>query len=154
MSIDLAIGISILWGAVSIPLSWLNPLKFSNDEIATKILVYGLAPFIFFSVVFFVIGAFMRRRSQRDEAGKKLKKAEMMYRTLIANGKYYRTLPVEYQKEARRLYGVASDALEKGAHEEAGIKAQQLITLIRNRQPSRFELDRQVGERGGIEGMI
>ena len=55
-------------GAVSLPLVWLNPLGY--DEVATKVLVYAVAPFIFFSVIFVIIGVVMgmRRRGQiRDE---------------------------------------------------------------------------------------
>ena len=150
-AIDTALGSSVIWAAVSLPLLYLNPLKFPDDEKTTSVLVYVVGPFMFLSVILVIVN-FMRRRSQtRDEARKKVRLADKMYQLLRADSEYYLTLPAEYKNEAGRLFGHTLDAVGKGAHEEAKISAQQLITLIRNRQRQKSRQDRQ---RGDIEEMI
>ena len=149
-AIDTALGSSVIWAAVSLPLLYLNPLKFPDDEKTTSVLVYVVGPFMFLSVILVIVN-FMRRRSQtRDEARKMYLKADLMYQSL-RDSEYYLTLPAEYKNEAGRLFGHTLDAVGKGAHEEAKISAQQLITLIRNRQRQKSRQDRQ---RGDIEEMI
>ena len=148
-AIDTALGSSVIWAAVSLPLLYLNPLKFPDDEKTTSVLVYVVGPFMFLSVILVIVN-FMRRRSQtRDEARKMYLKADLMYQSL-RDSEYYLTLPAEYKNEAGRLFGHTLDAVGKGAHEEAKISAQQLITLIRNRPTARMGLR----QRGDIEEMI
>jgi hypothetical protein len=62
-SVLMAFVLSVLWAAISLPLLYFNPLKFSDDEKTTRVLVYVVGPFIFFSAILLVAN-FMRKRSQ------------------------------------------------------------------------------------------
>jgi len=68
LDFDTALGFCVLWAAVSIPLAYLNPLKFSDDEKTTQVLVYVVGPFMFFSALFFVVN-FMKsgQRGRQEE---------------------------------------------------------------------------------------
>ena len=135
MSIELAIGISLLWGAVSLPLTWLNPLKFSNDEFATKILVYAVAPFIFFSVVFFVIGAVksMRRTRGQNRDSLRLRLADTA-RSLEA---YAQNDPAGNKNFKAFVEGIikeAGQAIESGKHIVAEERLQKAEDAIGTRR--------------------
>lgn len=121
MSLDLlALGLAVLWGAVSLPLVWLNPLGY--DETATKVLVYAVAPFIFFSVIFVIIGVVMgmRRRGQiRDE-----RSASLQSRLMELNYRLRRRMTNHSDEHAANefifgLYRKAINAFENEKHSVA-----------------------------------
>lgn len=155
MSIDdLAIGISILWGAVSLPLAWLNPLKFSDDELARKILVYIVAPFIFFSVVFFVIGAVRRTRGQkRDSLRAKLNDT---FRNLDVYAQNDEDGNKEFKAFVEGILEKAGQAIKRGKHkvaEELLLDANNFVQIRRLVGPERpIEPGRYISK--GVDGII
>jgi hypothetical protein len=152
MSPDLlALGLAVLWGAVSLPLVWLNPLRY--DEVATKVLVYAAAPFIFFSVIFVIsVVVGMRGRSQtREKAINKIQKADGALRSfIVSSGPAW----ANKQTYALSLLTGATDALEGGDHKKAEILAQRLITMVEIHSSGKENAPTRFSESGRVEAMI
>lgn len=131
-TLELAVVLSVLWAASAVSLAWFNPMNYKQDEVATKALVYVVAPFIFFSAILVVASVLksMRGRSQtRDEAIKKIEKADVALQSFIGSTGSDWDSKRTY---ARSLLNDARDALKAGDHKNAERKAQWLITLVKN----------------------
>ena len=152
MSIELTLVLSVLWGAVAVPLAWLNPLNYKQDEVAAKVLVYTVAPFIFFSVVFFVIGAVksMSRRQERKQLESRLydvqEKAQALYD--------------KDNSQVRALFNKARIALLRGDHEGARRRMGEIEGMFNpsyaefNPGVKRVSYASRITSEGGIRGMI
>jgi len=138
-AIDTALGFSVIWAAVSLPLLYFNPLKFPDDEKTTKVLVYVLVPFMFLSAIMVVVNFMKSGQRGRQEERKQLKESLINLREktdeLIRNN----------NPGAFGLYVDAQKALESGNNEMAEIKMRQIREWHRREKPGRSsEVERMI----------
>ena len=130
-AIDTALGFSVIWAAVSLPLAYLNPLKFPDDEKTTRVLVYTVGPFMFFSALFFVVNFMKSGQRGRQEERKQLKESLINLREktdeLIRNN----------NPGAFGLYVDAQRALESGNNKMAKIRMRQIREWHQREKPGR-----------------
>jgi hypothetical protein len=126
-SVLMAFVLTVLWAAISLPLQIFNPLKFSDDEKTTGVLVYVVAPFIFFSGIL-IVAIVMRKRSQtREETRGIVEEAELKMRKFTQS----KETPLQGGLLAYKYYVQAKEAFEKGAHEEAERYAGRINDLVK-----------------------